>query len=108
MSQEDKFVYILGDGGHDYSDAERFGDLRIIDIPPSIKWDTAKVYDLLKEELHAAHAEDYLVISHLTSVCCIATALMIEWFGKVNFLIYHHGVYEHKTIDPSNLRGPVD
>lgn len=99
----DKFVYILGDGGHDYSDAERFGETKIIDIPPSIKWDPAKVFDLLKEELHAATPDDYLVISHLTSVCCLATAIMIEWYGKVNFLIFHNGIYEEKTINTTNL-----
>lgn len=95
MSQR---VYVLGNGGHDYSDALRFGELVHIDIPHRAKWDLSQLYDILHKELEDATEEDYLVISNLTSTCCIASGFFVEWFGKVNFLIYQNNKYEKHTV----------
>lgn len=91
-------VYILADGGHDYSDATRFGDLVFLKIPTFAKWDIARLHDELAEGLKDATEDDLLVISHLTSHCCVATALMVEWFGRVNFLIFRKDKYEEKNL----------
>lgn len=91
-------VYILSDGGHDYHDATRYGELVFLAIPSAAKWDIAQLYDTIKEGMQEASEEDYLIISHLTSVCCVATAILVEWFGQVNFLIYRHDKYEHKKL----------
>lgn len=98
MSIENRKVYILADGGHDYSDAVRFGNLIFLKIPTYSKWDIAQLYLELSEGLKDADADDLLVISHLTSHCCVATALMVEWFGRVNFLIYRKDKYEEKNL----------
>lgn len=91
-------VYILGDGGHDYSDAKRFGDIHMIDIPPSVKYNTAQIYDILREELDGAKEDDLIVISHLASVIGIATGFMVEWYGRVNYLFFSQGKYEERTV----------
>lgn len=93
-----KKVYILADGGHDYSDAERFGELVFLHIPNNAKWDIARLYDELMEGLKGAEADDLLVVSNLTSHCCVATAILVEWFGRVNFLIYRKDKYEEKKL----------
>ena len=97
-----KNVYILSDGGHDYSDAERFGTLVFLPIPANAKWDIAALFDTLTEGLKDAEAEDYLIISHLTSVCCVATAILVEQFGRVNFLLYRGGKYEERVLVTDN------
>lgn len=94
----DRTVYILADGGHDYSDALRFGTLKKLNIPAAVKWDTARLYEELLEGLKDATHNDFILISHLTSHCCIATAIMVEWFGRVNFLIYRNDRYEERTL----------
>lgn len=92
-------VYILGDGGHDYSDAERFGTLVFLNIPRHARWDIARLSDELKEGLKDANKEDLFIVSHLASHCCVATAWLVEWFGTVNFLIYRKDKYEeHKLV----------
>lgn len=91
-------VYILSNGGHDYTDAARFGELVFLNIPSHLKWDIAALYDELSEKLEDAKVDDLLVVSHLTSHCCVATALLIEWFGRVNFLIYRKDKYEEKKL----------
>ena len=94
----DRKVYILCDGGHDYSDAKRFGTLTFLNISPKAKWDIARLYSELKEGLKDATEDDLILISHLTSHCCVATALFVEWFGKVNFLLYRKDKYEEKNL----------
>ena len=94
----DRKVYILSNGGHDYTDATRFGELVYLNIPSHLKWDTAALYDELVEKLQYANEDDLLVISHLTSHCCVATAILVEWFGRVNFLIYRKDKYEEKKL----------
>lgn len=99
----DRKVYILSNGGHDYTDATRFGELVYLNIPSHLKWDTAALYDELVEKMEDAEPEDLLVISHLTSHCCVATALLVEWFGRVNFLIYRKDKYEEKKLILNNM-----
>lgn len=92
-------VYVLGKGGHDYSDAERYGKLVFLDIPTYARWDIDRLYRELEEGLQDADKDDLFIVSHLASHCCVATALLIEWFGRVNFLIFRKDKYEeHKLV----------
>lgn len=92
-------VYVLECGGHDYSDAERFGKLVFLDIPNYARWDIDRLYRELEEGLAGADKDDLFIVSHLASHCCVCTAILIEWFGRVNFLIYRKDKYEeHKLV----------
>lgn len=91
-------VYILGDGGHDYSDAKRFGELHFIHLPAESKWDLSAVYDILREELRSSDELDLLLVSNLASHLAVATAIMVEWYGRVNFLLYRNDKYEEKCL----------
>lgn len=91
-------VFILADGGHDYSDAKRFGDLVFLNIPSYVKFDVSRVYEELQEGMKDANADDLIVISHLTTHCCVATALMVEWYGRVNYLLFRKDQYEEKNL----------
>jgi hypothetical protein len=92
-------VYVLSKGGHDYSDAERFGKLVFLNIPSYAKWDIDRLYRELQEGMKDATSDDLLIVSHLASHCAVATAILTEWFGRVNFLIFRKDRYEeHKLI----------
>ena len=91
-------VYILSKGGHDYSDAERFGKLVFLGIPSHLRWDMTKLRTELESKLEDAEEDDLFIISHLTSHCCVATAILTEWFGKVNFLVYRKDKYHEANL----------
>jgi hypothetical protein len=91
-------VYILMDGGHDYSAAKEFGELVMCNLPPSASYDVARVYALLKEAMFDMQETDYIVISGLTTFCCVATALAMDWCSRVNLLLFSDGKYLAKTI----------
>jgi hypothetical protein len=91
-------VYVLSKGSHNFSDAERFGELVFLDISPLARWDTNRLYLELMEGLKDATEDDLIVVSHLASHCCVATAIMIEWYGRVNLLIYRKDKYEENKL----------
>ena len=91
-------VYILTKGAHDYSDAERFGTLVFLNIPTFVRWDIQRLYLELQEGLKDAKEDDLFLVSHLTSHCCVATAILTEWFGRVNFLIFRKDKYEENKL----------
>lgn len=97
-----KNVYVVNNGGHDYSDAERFGQV-VFCMQSSVgKWDTSQMYRELSEALADAKEDDYLVLSSLTSLCCVATAILADRFGEVHFLIFKDGKYVERTLVLNN------
>lgn len=91
-------VYILSDNGHDFTDARRFGDLVKLNVPSYIKHDFARLYMELKEGMKDAGPDDYILISHMPSHVAVATGIMVEWYGKANFLLYRRDMYEEKNV----------
>lgn len=91
-------VYVLSNGGHDYTDAERFGEVVICTDGSLDKWDVAQMYRELLMVLKDANADDYILISSLSSLCCVATAIMVETFGRVHFLLYKGGQYIERDL----------
>ena len=91
-------VYVLNNGGHDYSDAERFGQVVFCSDHVIRKDDTALMYRVLNEALANAEPHDYILVSSLTSLCMIAAAIMAEMFGEIHMLIYSNGRYVSRDV----------
>lgn len=91
-------VFVVNNSGHDYSDAERFGEILYCTEGPLNKFDTAQMYRSLSEALLDANEDDYILMTSLTTLCCIATGMMVEQFGKVNMLLFQGGKYISRTI----------
>jgi hypothetical protein len=95
-------VYILNDGGHDYSAATEFGELTFLNIPYNVMQDIPQAFTYLKNALKDAGPDDSLLIGGPASMNCIATAILAEWYGCVNFLLYKGDRYEPSTIVTNN------
>lgn len=81
-------VYIVNRGGHNYSDAERFGELVFCTEGTIDKLDTAQMYRQLNEALADSIPEDYILLTSLTSLCSIACAIFAHKHGSLNLLIH--------------------
>jgi len=88
-----KNVFIVNNGGHDYSDAERFGALTFCTERVIKKSDTAQMYRELNAAMLDADAHDYLLVSSLTSLCIVATGILAARFGEVHLLLFENGQY---------------
>ena len=91
-------VFVVNNGGHDYSDAERFGEIVYCTGNIIRRDDTAQMFRELREALSDANPEDYILMSSLTSLCCVATAIMVEKFGELHMLIFHNGQYVSRDV----------
>jgi hypothetical protein len=91
-------VYIVNNGGHDYSGAEVFGDLVFCSRGTFDRTDTAMMFRELSTSLEQAEIGDYLLLTSLCTLCSIATGILVDRFGKVNFLLYEAGHYTVRTV----------
>lgn len=91
-------VYVVNNGGHDYSDAERFGEVVFCTDAFIRRDDTGLMYRALHEALKDAEPEDYLMMSSLTSMCVVASGILVEKFGQLNMLILHNQQYTARKV----------
>lgn len=91
-------VYILNDGGHDYSAAEEFGKLVYCSKGLLNKHDIHQMFRMLTDALADAQADDCIIFSSLGTLCSVATAIMVEKFGEVHFLIFNNNAYKEYTL----------
>jgi hypothetical protein len=86
-------VFIMTDGGHDYSDAGRFGELVFCTQEIIRKDDVAQMYRVMKAALIDATPDDYLLVGSLTTLCMVAASIMGDKFGELHLLLFKDGQY---------------
>lgn len=86
-------VFIVNNGGHDYSDAERFGEIVFCTQAVIRKDDVAQMFREIDEALSWANRDDYILVSSLTSMCMVAAGIFAERFGELHLLLYKDGQY---------------
>ena len=91
-------VFVVNNGGHDYSSAEQFGEIIFCTESVIRKDDTAQMFRELNETLSWANRDDYLLVSSLTSLCMIAAGIMADKFGEIHLLLYKDGQYVARDI----------
>lgn len=91
-------VYIPNKGAHDYSDAERYGELHFLTSGSVSRYNTENLYRQLVEGLEGAEETDYLLVSSLAILNALASAIFSRKFGRVNYLLFRDGEYIEKTV----------
>ncbi|KKK50617.1 hypothetical protein LCGC14_3123220, partial [marine sediment metagenome] len=69
-------VYVPNKGGHDFSDAYRFGDVVFITEGPLKRYALQEFYRICVDKMKDACSDDFIVIISLTSICMVAAAIM--------------------------------
>lgn len=81
-------VYVVNKGGHNYADAERFGQIVFCTEGTIDKLDTAQMYRELNQSFQGSNPEDYIVLTSLASLCSVACAMFANKHGTLNLLIH--------------------
>ena len=83
-------VYVLGDDGHDLSNAKEFGDILFVKEEGKYKvFSPSEVIVELKEQLRWFTGEDYLLISGSPFVMGLAMSMLfLSTMDKVNVLLF--------------------
>lgn len=98
MIKRKVFIPNIG-SGHDFSEAEKYGEL----VPITSGWvnpfETGVLMRKWKKALEDSSPEDYIVVTSLPILCMIGASLFVRMHGKLNLLLYsQQGKYRKRTI----------
>lgn len=96
-------VWITNRGGHDYSAAEKYGTLHFLTEGKVKRYATSTAYREFIDQMCDATIDDWLLISSLSILNSIASAILARRFGRVNFLLFCDGKYLPRSIDIDSL-----
>ena len=92
-------IYVVNKGGHDYSDAKRFGELHFLSEGPISKYAVSKIYREFAMILRESTNLDYILLTGLTVMACIACACFSFLHGgKLNLLLFKNGRYVERKL----------
>ena len=91
-------VFVLNDGGHDYSGAAEFGEVIVCSEGMVPKNDIAQMFRLLNPLLEESQKDDLIVIGSLASMVGVASAIMAGLHGEVHYLVFGNGRYAVKDL----------
>jgi len=90
-------VYIVNKGGHDHSDAERFGDLVFLSEGSINRYAVNQIYRQFNEFLRNSSTGDYIVPTGLTFMSIVACSIFAHKHGRLNLLIYKNKKSENEN-----------
>lgn len=93
-----KKVFIINRGGHDYSDAKRFGKLVFISEGILNRYSVGRMYREAVEKLRDSTNEDYLLVSGLNIMNTIVGGILSRKHGRLNLLLFRKNVYIERRI----------
>ena len=96
-------VYIINDSGHDYSEAKQFGDLVFLSKGKVASYATTQHYRVFAEKMKDATPDDFILVTSLASMNCIAGWIMGTLGFPLNLLLYKEDKYVVRRIMPRLL-----
>lgn len=81
-------VWVVADGGHDYSDAARFGEVRFL-LPkrPNV-FAIGQLVREVEAKLQGVRRGDALLLSGSALACCLVFYAWLQQLGEVQVLIF--------------------
>jgi len=86
-------VYIVNKSNHDFSPAEKYGELVFLSEGPMNRYSTNNMFRIFKEKMESSSDYDYIVPCSLNVMNSIACAIFAHKHGKLNLLLFKGGVY---------------
>jgi hypothetical protein len=86
-------VYVVNKTGHDFSDAERFGELVFLSEGYMNRYATNNIIRQFQEVMSESGPKDYIVTCSLNVMNSIACAVFAHKHGTLNLLLFKNGVY---------------
>jgi len=98
-------VFIVNRGGHDHSDAERFGELVYLSEGAVNRYAVTEMYREFVQTLKGSSEEDYILLTGLSVMSSLACAIFSRLHGRLNLLLFRatrtsgeQGSYIERTI----------
>jgi hypothetical protein len=81
-------VYIVNRGGHDNSDAERFGEIVYLSEGLMNRYATTQIYRQFASILKNSHPGDFILVTGLSVMTAIACSIFSRKHGELNLLLF--------------------
>jgi hypothetical protein len=83
-------VFIPNDSGHDFSDAEPFGELVVMSKGMIDKFQVTQMLRVFNSHLKNSKPDDWILQAGPTVMCSIACAAFTALHGQLNLLIHRY------------------
>lgn len=84
-------VFIVNRGSHDHSKAKKFGRLVYLSNGMVNRYATNNMIRMFKPQLEKSFENDYILITSLSVMSCIACCLFAVKHKRLNLLLYKPG-----------------
>jgi hypothetical protein len=91
-------VYIINKSSHDFSEAERFGELVYLSEGPINRYAVNDIHRQFFEILKLSSPDDFIVSCSLNIMNIIATTIFVHQHKKLNLLLFKDGEYIERNI----------
>lgn len=91
-------VYVINAGPHDYSGAERFGELVFCTHGVVDKLDLSQMHRELSECMKDSEPTDFILLTSLTSLCSVACSIFSVRHHELHLLIYKSEDYVVRSL----------
>lgn len=100
-------IWVINRSAHDYSGAARWGEIKHLSEGPVNRYAAAKIFRLMNEPLKNSRPDDYILLTGLTIMSCIACAIFALRHKRLNFLIFRpqNHTYVERRLNLEDLDG---
>lgn len=93
MAERRPKVFVVNKSTHDYSQAEKYGELVYVTTGHQYHFATGTHARNWLEKLKNSQPEDMIILSSLNVLCGIGCAVFAMLHGRLNLLLYRNGKY---------------
>jgi len=90
-------VLIVNKSNHDFTDAERYGELVFMSYGPINRYATNQMVRKFQFYIDKSKPDDYLLITGLSVMSTIAGSMMALKHGRLNLLLYRSSIEDGTT-----------
>jgi hypothetical protein len=98
-----KHVFIPNKSAHNFSDAERYGELVFLTEGTVARYNVSGLAEKIADKMRKAEKADFILITSLNILNSITTAIFARRFGRVNYLMFRDGHYIDRSIIVDDL-----
>tara|TARA_Y100000593_G_scaffold82293_1_gene154512 strand:- start:5103 stop:5549 length:447 start_codon:yes stop_codon:yes gene_type:complete len=97
MTNKNK-VFVVNKGGHDFTGALHFGEIVYLSEGSLNRYAVTNMYRQFAPFLSESMPNDYILITGLTTMACVACSMFAHIHGRLNLLLFKSGKYAERKI----------
>ena len=91
-------VFIVNKSSHDFSSAEKYGELVYLSEGPMNRYTTNNMHRAFTEKMKDSEEADHIVPCSLNVMNSIASAVFAVMHGRLNLLLFKDGSYIERNL----------